>query len=140
MPSNPRRVGSRRDRRGRGLRGPLAPAGVPLAATRAERFDDLVLDVVEHLERRAPDRIRDVEFAVEDVPTLEEWDREWVPLARSYPATAAGPARLVVYRRPVEGRADGLRELEELVHDVVVEELAELLGVEPEELDPDVGD
>ena len=33
----------RRDRHGRGLRGVLAPPGVPLYRTRTERFDDLVL-------------------------------------------------------------------------------------------------
>ena len=45
----------RRDRHGRGLRGPLMPsvvsvgdltARVPAAQTRGERFDDLVLDAV----------------------------------------------------------------------------------------------
>ena len=43
---------SRRDRHGRGLRGRLVPAEVPLARSRAEQFDDLVLDAVEDLERR----------------------------------------------------------------------------------------
>jgi hypothetical protein len=43
---------SRRDRHGRGLRGRLVPDGVPLARSRAEQFDDLVLDAVEDLERR----------------------------------------------------------------------------------------
>jgi hypothetical protein len=51
----------RRDRRGRGLRGPLvrrsADVGgravdVPAAASPAQRFDDLVLDAVERLEQR----------------------------------------------------------------------------------------
>ena len=36
----------RRDRHGRGLRGRLVPAEVPLARSRAEQFDDLVRDVV----------------------------------------------------------------------------------------------
>src|SRR5690606_20746780 len=36
-----------RDRHGRGMRGRLVPASVPLARTRAEIFDDLVLDTVE---------------------------------------------------------------------------------------------
>ena len=35
---------ARRDRHGRGLRGRLVPATVPLARTKAEIFDDLVLD------------------------------------------------------------------------------------------------
>ena len=43
---------SRRDRHGRGLRGRLVPDSVPLARSRAEQFDDLVLDAVEDIERR----------------------------------------------------------------------------------------
>src|SRR4051794_41256630 len=49
-PSGPRR----RDRHGRGMRGPIAPPQVPLAASRAEAFADLVQDSVERLERRPP--------------------------------------------------------------------------------------
>ena len=59
---------SRRDRHGRGLRGRLVPATVPLARTKAEIFDDLVLDTVEGLERRYAKELAGVEFAVEDVP------------------------------------------------------------------------
>jgi predicted Zn-dependent protease with MMP-like domain len=121
------------------MRGPLAPGDVPIGASRAERFDDLVIDAVDHLRERWARELEDVEFAVDDVPSLEGWDRPWVPLARTFPAQGALPARLVVYRRPVETRATGQRELAELVHDVVVEEVAELLGMEPEELDPGYG-
>ncbi|MGB6612460.1 MAG: peptidase, partial [Trebonia sp.] len=40
----PRRRVRRRDRHGRGLRGRLVPPGVPLYRTRAQQFDDMVLD------------------------------------------------------------------------------------------------
>ena len=43
---------------------------VPLAQTRGERFDDLVLDAVEHLEERWSKQLEGVEFAVEDVPAV----------------------------------------------------------------------
>ena len=43
---------SRRDRHGRGLRGTLYPATLPAAASRAERFDALVLDALEPIEAR----------------------------------------------------------------------------------------
>jgi predicted Zn-dependent protease with MMP-like domain len=121
------------------MRGPLAPFDVPIGAGRASRFDDLVLDAVEHLRRRGPAEIEQIEFAVDDVPPLENWDRPWVPLARSFPAQGSLPARLVVYRRPIETRANGPRDLAVLIHDVVVEEVAELLGMEPEQLDPGYG-
>lgn len=134
------RTRARRDRRGRGLRGPLAPSGVPLSRSRSERFDDLVLDAVERLERRWQAQLDDVEFAVEDVPPRDpEPVGEPVPLARLLPRTRDEPPRVVVHRRPVESRATGDRDLAELVHDVVVEQVAELLGLDPEAVDPRYG-
>lgn len=127
----PRRV--RRDRHGRGLRGPLAPADVPLARTRAQRFDDLVLDAVHRLEPRWEQQLADVEFAVEEVPPAGS---EGVPLARLHTAAGGKPARIVVYRRPVQARAEDDDELAALVFDAVVEEVARLLGVDPETVDP----
>lgn len=129
----------RRDRHGRGVRGPLAPAGTPLARSRADRFDQLVIDAVDRLNRRWHEQLAAVEFAVEDVPAMDEWDREWVPLARVFAAAGALPARVVVYRRPVETRAQAPRQLRLLLSDVVTQQVAELLGVAPEEVDPAYG-
>ncbi|HEX9034243.1 MAG TPA: peptidase, partial [Streptosporangiaceae bacterium] len=61
----------RRDRHGRGLRGPLAPIGSPLHRSRAERFDDLVLQAVAQLEPRWDSQLAGVEFAVEEVPASD---------------------------------------------------------------------
>jgi len=51
-----------------------------------------------------------------------------------------GTHRVVVFRRPLESRAgssgQGERELVRLIHEVVVEEVAGLLGVPPEEVEP----
>lgn len=129
----------RRDRHGRGLRGPLAPPGSPLARTRAELFDELVADAVERVLRRWAGPLAGVGFTVEDVPPLDDWPHDWVPLSRSFPVVGAQPARVVVYRRPVQarGRDAGEDELRALVQDVVVDEVAELLGVDPDEVDPD---
>ncbi len=46
------------------------------------------------------------------------------------------PPRIVVYRRPLMARADGEEELGELVFDVVVEEFARMLGIDPADVDP----
>jgi Zincin-like metallopeptidase len=46
------------------------------------------------------------------------------------------PARIVLYRRPLLARADGHEELAELVLDVIVEEFAHWLGVDPQTVDP----
>lgn len=132
----PRRRKHTRDRRGRGLRGPLAPPQVPLALTRAEQFDELVLDAVERLERRWP-QLAEVELAVEEVPPadVDVWTDELVPLGRLMLERRNEPVRIVIYRRPVEARAAGRPELADLVYEVVVEQVAELLGVEPDEID-----
>jgi len=126
----------RRDRHGRGMRGPLAPQDSPATVSRARRFDDYVLESVERLDRRWQEQLRRVEYAVEDVPSLDDWDRDWIPLARAFTAVGALPPRIVVYRRPIESRVAGPRQLRMLIHDVVVEQVAELLGIEPHEVDP----
>lgn len=137
------RPGSRhRDRHGRGLRSALAPPGSPLSQSRPDQFDELVLDAVEQLELRWAESLRAVEFAVEDVPPAavdgpESSFEPPVPLGRVFAARGDLPARIVVYRRPVETRAVGLRAREALVHDVVVELVAEMLGLEPDTVDPD---
>ncbi|MFC0646380.1 metallopeptidase family protein [Cellulomonas phragmiteti] len=132
----------RRDRRGRGLRGPVLPMSTPGYRTRAERFDELVLDAVEDLERRWARQIDGAEFAVEDVPPSNPapWEHGGVPLGRYFPADAGLPHRVVVYRRPVEARASDPADLADLVRDVVVEQVAHLLGRSPEEVDPGYDD
>lgn len=136
-----RRTGRRRDRHGRGLRGPLLPPLLPGARTRAELFDELVLAVVERLERRLGRDLDGVEFAVEEVPPSAPapWEHGAVPLGRYFPADAAAGLshRIVVYRRPVVGRADSPDDAGELVRDVLVEQIAHMLGRHPEDIDPD---
>ena len=131
----------RRDRRGRGLRGPLLPSTLPAWRSRADRFDDHVLDAVELLEQRWSTELDGVEFAVEDVPPSDPapWEHGEVPLGRFFPAQGELPPRVVVYRRPVETRATDPRDVAELTHDVVVEQVAHLLGLTPEQVDPRYG-
>ena len=136
----------RRDRHGRGLRGRLVPPGVPLYRTRSQQFDDMVLDAVARLEGRWEAELAGVEFAVQEVPEADELTDDSVPLplARTVPGSPepgdpAHPAtstRFVIYRRPLLARAENEGELSDLVFDVVVEEFAEFLGVDPESVDP----
>ncbi len=131
------RIARRRERHGRGFRGPLAWPPVPAMRSRRDEFDDFVLDAAARLESTCGRAFPAVEFAVEDVPRAPApWEHAEVPLGRLYPASAGRPARIVVYRRPVETRASGPREVAALVADVVTEQVAGLLGVRPEELDP----
>jgi predicted Zn-dependent protease with MMP-like domain len=234
-PPRPARI-RRRDRHGRGLRGVLVPPDVPLHRTRAERFDDLVLQAVARLEPQWEAHLSGVEFVVEEIPPADApatGPRGPVPLSRldlgqaqarppepldAGPGNAdpgdAGPGnadpgdvgprgagppdpgqgdtepedpghrdpgqrdpgqrdaghrdpgqrdagprpdaliggeadgedepdgpdgpdppRIVVYRRPLMARADGEEDLGELVFDVVVEEFARLLGIDPKDVD-----
>ena len=110
---------------------------VPAMATRAEAFDELVLDAASRMEQRAGSALGDVQFAVEDVPPSDPapWESSDVPLGRLFAAQGKMPARIVVYRRPVETRTTDARELAALINDVVVEQVASLLGVNPRDLD-----
>jgi predicted Zn-dependent protease with MMP-like domain len=127
------------------LRGVLAPPDVPLHRSRSERFDELVLEAVARLEPRWEAQLSGVEFAVEEIPPPQPpgTGPEAVPLARLDPGSpvsaglpAARPPRIVVYRRPLMARADSEDELGELAFDVIVEEFARLLGLDPEDIDP----
>jgi predicted Zn-dependent protease with MMP-like domain len=132
----------------------LAPPGVPLHRSRSQRFDELILEAVARLETRWEAQLSGVEFAVEEIPPPDPpgLGPESVSLARLDPGSpgpgspgagdgaVARPPRIVVYRRPLAARADSEEELGELVFEVVVEEFAKLLGVDPEDVDPGFGD
>jgi predicted Zn-dependent protease with MMP-like domain len=146
------------------VRGVLVPPDVPLHRTRAERFDDLVLQAVARLEPQWEAHLSGIEFAVEEIPPADSpvnGPRGPVPLSRLEPGIPSGgpggqgpwppapstpdpeddeagpqPPRIVVYRRPLMARADGEEELGELVFDVVVEEFARILGIDPADVDP----
>ncbi|MDT4912902.1 MAG: hypothetical protein QOC66_2030 [Pseudonocardiales bacterium] len=136
----------RRDRRGRGIRGHLAPVEVPLHRTRGEEFDDLVMDAVEELEEHWAAELAALEFAVEDVPPTDgdtAFDPDTVvdrgvPLGRLYRGGLPEIEQpvIVVYRRPIEARAADLEDRADLVFMVVVDLAAEFLGRDVDEIDP----
>jgi predicted Zn-dependent protease with MMP-like domain len=153
-PTRARRVRRLRDRRGRGLRGRLTPPDVPLSRTRADQFDDVVREAVAHLDHRWSAELAEVEFVVDEVPPAEsDGDAgepsadgpdalpEQVRLSRLLPASGSGrhtrPPQIVLYRRPLELRALDPDDLAELVLDVLIHEVADLLGVGPEVIDPE---
>ncbi|WP_235504446.1 metallopeptidase family protein [Nostocoides sp. Soil756] len=130
----------RRDRHGRGVRGPLAWPSVPVMTTRRTRFDDLVLDAADRLRPHLGNRYAETEFAVQDVPPTDPapWEEQVAPLGRLIRADATRVDHVVVYRRPVEARAQDEADLADIVREVVTEQVAALLGVPAHELDPDI--
>jgi len=142
----------RRDRRGRGVRGVLYPATLPGARSRSERFDAIVLHALEPIEERWHAELDRLDVAVDEVPEITDCDPTtvtWgsdvvedgnVPLARLVPAGVdhAGlptRARIVLYRRPLETRAQDSGDLSDLVHEVLVEQVANYLGLDPDTID-----
>lgn len=129
-----------RDRRGRGMRGPgvrpMVP-GRPELRTARERFDDLALDIVTDIDARWQDRLGLVEYAVEDTPQIpDDWSSGTVPLSSLVRGSGGTPTRLVLFRRPIEHRCESRADLEAMVLTVVVEQVAELLGIDADQVDP----
>lgn len=111
--------------------------GTPALRTARERFDDLVLGIVTEVDARWQDRLGLVEYAVEDAPQVpDDWDSPTVPLSSLVRGTGGDPTRLVVFRRPIEHRCETRSDLEALVLTVVVEQVAELLGIDAADVDP----
>lgn len=111
--------------------------GRPELPTRTERFDALALDVVAEIERRWHDRLGLVEYAVEEAPQLpDDWATATVPLSTLVRGSGTRPTRIVLFRRPIEHRCETRADLEAMLLTVVVEQVAELLGIPPESVDP----
>jgi predicted Zn-dependent protease with MMP-like domain len=132
---------------------------VPISRTRADQFDDVVREAVAHLDHRWSAELAEVEFVVDEVPPPESGDdfggpdgydpetivlepmASEVRLSRLLPASGSGrhtrPPQIVLYRRPLELRALDRDDLAELVLDVLIHDVADLLGVGPEVIDPE---
>lgn len=121
------------------MRGPgIAPAepGTPSLRTTRQRFDQLVLDIVAPLDERWQRHLGLVEYAVEDAPMVpDDWGDATVPLSSLVRGKGTDPTRLVLFRRPIEHRTHSRDELEAMVHTIIVEQLAELLGILPAQVD-----
>lgn len=105
--------------------------------TARDRFDALTLEIVTELDARWQRHLGLVEYAVEDTPLVpDDWHESAVPLSSLIRGSGGAPTRLVLFRRPIEQRCESRQELEALVLTVVVEQLAELLGIDAEEVDP----
>ena len=127
----------------------MVPASIPISASPADRFDRIASEAVEHVEHRWRAQLANVEFAVDLVPAADvaagqpgmdgAIESAGVLLAQILPGPARGPTHIVLYRKPIELRARNVDDLEDLVHDVVVQVIANYLGLEPDVVDPGFG-
>lgn len=128
----------RRDRHGRGLRGPILPLSVPSWKTRSNRFDELIALELATYRRFYEEDMKKLDFAVIDVPETDPspWE-DGIPLARYLPFHKGGDivARLVFYRMPILMSAVRSPDPRYFIHAVVTEQLASALGKNPEDID-----
>ncbi|GAA2544270.1 metallopeptidase family protein [Mycolicibacterium diernhoferi] len=139
------------------MRGSLLPPTVPGWRSRSEKFDMAVLEAYEPIERRWHQRVSNLDVAVDEIPRISPKDPDsvqWPPevvadgpiaLARLIPAgvdVRGNPtrARIVLFRKPIERRAKDTDELADLLHEVLVAQVATYLGVEPSVIDPSLDD
>jgi predicted Zn-dependent protease with MMP-like domain len=131
----------------------MLPPSAPARRTRGQQFDRLVLEAFAPLDARWHDRLTKLDIAVVDVPKIRPlhpdsvtWPDEVVadgpvPLSRLVPAgvdrhNVATRARVVLFRKPLELRAHDPEDLLDLLREVLVQQIATYLGVDPEIIDP----
>ncbi|OZG62443.1 peptidase [Bifidobacterium lemurum] len=130
-----------RNRHGRGTRTPMFGTRLPRYRTRSGMFDDMVAAQIRRLNGAWPQLVRPVQFAVEDVPPSDPapWEIEPRPTSQCFAASHGIPARIVLYRLPLQTHALSRMELQWAIRDELVGRLAQLYGRRPEEIDPDWG-
>ncbi|BEK98545.1 hypothetical protein NSK11_contig00076-0028 [Nocardia seriolae] len=132
----------------------MLPPTVPARRTRGQEFDRLVLEAFAPLESRWHEQLTKLDIAVDDVPKIRPlhpdsvtWPDEVVadgpvPLSRLIPAGVdrygmATRARVVLFRKPLELRAQAPDDLVDLLREVLVQQIATYLGVDPDIIDPE---
>ncbi len=135
----------RRERHGRGLRGPLATVnpftGTVVPARHAARgaafFAECLQAAVTRGLADCPRAFVGVDIGFEDIPSnLENWWSDRIPLAAAVSAEGGRNAQVVLFRRPLEHRASSHAELRMLVYQALIEQLSALTGIGLDELAP----
>ncbi len=114
---------------------------LPRYRTRSGFFDDLVIGQIRRLRGAWPELIGPLQFAVEDVPPSmpAPWEPERRIASQAFAASHGAPARIVLYRMPLQGHAHNRIDLQFAIRDELVLRVAELYARRPEEIDPDWG-
>lgn len=141
-----------RNRRRRGIRGPLVPQQTPRFRSRSELFDAAVLEAYAPIQNAFAAELAGLDLAVDTVPRMRLRSDMTVlpddivadgpvPLGRIVPAGVDSRgmptrARLVIFRRPIEHRSTTHQERQELLSTVLTVLVANYLNVEPDTIDP----
>ena len=142
-------MSKRRNRHGRGQRGPVVlPRSYGgridrIDPTHAEFFTACLAQAVQQVQMSwmsCPGILDNVVVGAEDVPTMPDWTEGRVPLSSAVDRSDQSPAKVVIYRRPLELRTASRRGLAILVHRTLVEQLSALTGTPVETIDPSIDD
>ena len=130
-----------RNRHGRGVRTPMFGVRMPRYRTKGGIFDDMTAAQIKRLNDAWPQLVKPVQFAVADGPPVQSdvWRDASSATSRGFPAQHGVPARIVLYRMPLQMQVTNRRELQWAIRDELVSQIAELYGRRPEEIDPDWG-
>ncbi len=134
------------------MRGPLLPQTTPRFRSNSERFDMAVLEAYAPIQNAFAEQLAGLDLAADTVPRMrlsadmtvlpEEIIADGpVPLGRVVPAgvdSAGRPtrARMVIFRMPIEERAQNPGERAELLGTVLTALVANYLNLDPEDVDP----
>lgn len=103
----------------------------------------MIIESVRRLRKKVP-QISQIEFAVEDVPSSNPlpWESSGAVLGRCFEAQRGirPHPQVVLYRLPISQRCDNKRDLTHLTYVVLVENIANVLGIRPSQLDSRWGD
>ena len=126
----------KRDRHGRGMRGPKLPHNVPGYENRSKKFARLVDEAVRDLEARFPASMTAITIAVELVPSKRDLilNDGNVALGRG---EKGNPSRVVLYQHPIELRSTNEAELDRIIRDVLALYVGLIIGMRPDRVDPD---
>ena len=103
----------------------------------ADFFAECLRVSVARTAKACPRALVGIDIGFEEVPgNLAAWQTVRVPLAAAVPAQAGRNGQVVLFRRPLEHRANSRGDLRRLVHRALLEQLSALTGIGIDELDP----
>ncbi|QPK93792.1 metallopeptidase family protein [Actinomyces sp. zg-332] len=126
-----------KDKHGRGLRGLLISPNVPAYNSKQELFESLIILTSLKAQQKWP-QTANIEFCTQNVPPSDPapWETKDAILGRTFDQDLKHnlPARIVLYRLPIQSRAKTRKELKTLIEDIICQQLAYILNIEPEEV------